>query len=358
MGERTLNNFLPTLSIVFNCPQHFKSFLKGNFRDFSTINIANGSTTITIPIDVFSFPIALRWEVFFFLFTLIVALESMVILFSYRNSISHPKKLYYISIVLVTNIITSCLMIPALLLQAVWEWDDFPLMFAASNIRSALRDASGNVLTIWVIMALIFSFLLLFAFFGVPSLLIEGAIFRFLTYKNPRKMWFTVGTANIISHLFLTFWSTMIGFGIQDMSWQESSDYIFRKYLTRPSDGEFSDLSWLGWIIFTVVIFSCFCIMLLGNISHRDSSEISLFSKSLTKENSALYLGFGYSSVLNFLTYIGQVKHLLSFLFGPLLILWLIIFVAFVVYSSIAIENKVLVKINRAFPSEVEEKVS
>ncbi|MHA2271366.1 MAG: hypothetical protein ACXACI_05850 [Candidatus Hodarchaeales archaeon] len=237
--------------------------------------VANISTPIPIP----SFPIALRWGIFLPLFGIVILLEGIIMALFLR------PRLRIAALVFLANIITSCLLIPAFAFHMGWSWGDFPLMLPAFNVWNASQQ--GDML--WS--AFLLSFVLMMFLYGIPTIVIEGAIIRYFTEGTSKREWSVIALGNVVSYLFLTLWSSYVGIQMKDMNSEEASDYVFKHILARPSEGEFSALKFLGWSLFALVLLLCFSIMLYGNKLHKMPTEEKLLAYSMKANNIALNMG-------------------------------------------------------------------
>ncbi|MFX0114253.1 MAG: hypothetical protein ACFFB3_06880 [Candidatus Hodarchaeota archaeon] len=270
--------------------------------------IANYPAPIPIP----SSPIILRWEVFLLLFSTVVVLESiiMVLLLQPRARI--------LQLALFANFITSCLIIPSFLFNLGWDWDDFPLMLSASVVRKSSQESSFMG-SLELGGSLIASFVLMLFLYGLPTIIIEGAIIRYFVEGSSKRIWSTVALGNVVSYLFMTLWSGYIGFQMRDMNSGEASDYAFKHILSRPSEEEFVDLKFLGWIFFAIVLLLCFSVVYYGNNLSRMASDQKTPSYSIKINTMAFNMGlvyFFFFSLMNHLEMFALVLYfMLSFIF-------------------------------------------
>ncbi|MFW9916060.1 MAG: hypothetical protein ACFFGZ_10675 [Candidatus Thorarchaeota archaeon] len=268
--------------------------------DFIPTVVGDGSTPVPFP----SFPIALRWEVFLPLFGIIVLLEGIIMALFLRPRVRIPP------LVFLANMITSCLLIPAFAFHMGWDWDDFPLMHPAFNAWNASQQ--GNML--WY--AFLLSFVLMMFLYGIPTIVVEGAIIRYFTEGTSKREWSIIALGNTVSYLFLTLWSSYVGFQMRDMNSEEASDYMFKHILSRPSEGEFLDLKLLGWSLFAAVILICFLILFYGNKLHKMPTEEKLLAYSMKANNIALNMGLIYFFAFSLSKFLLEVAIILYLILG------------------------------------------
>ncbi len=267
---------------------------------------------IPTPIPIPSFPITLRWGIFLPLFGVIVLLEGITMILFLRPRVRIP------ALAFLANMITSCLLIPAFAFHMGWNWDDFPLMLPAFNAWNASQE--GNML----LYAFLLSFVLMMFLYGIPTIVIEGAIIRYFTEGTSKREWSVITLGNTISYLFLTLWSSYVGIQMRDRNSEEASDYVFKHILSRPSEGEFSALKLLGWSLFALVLLLCFLIMLYGNKLHKMPMDEKSLAYSMKVNNIALNMGLIYFFMLS----------LSKFLIGVAIILYLILGLVFIAATA------------------------
>ncbi len=251
------------------------------------INILGNVVTPT-PVPIPSYPIGLRWEIFLPLFAMVILLEAFTLALFLTPRWRMPW------LALIVNAITSCLLAPSVAQWMGWAWDDYPLMLAAHHVRNALQNGTN----VWIVIYL--TFLALFFLFGTSTFLVEGAIVQYFSAESPSKSWSAVVLANLISYLFLTLWSSYIGYQMKDMDSEEATDYVFKHILFQPSENGYADFKWLGWLLFALAILICLLIMIFGNWLNRQPGKSQKWHfHSITDNDIALDLGLLYLFVFN-----------------------------------------------------------